>query len=142
MDEENREDEEFLSQYPELSHLFDSDYSIVEVGYDHSDNATRKDGRSLMLNMNDTFLYACADGQLFDPEDIPEILRIYDSYGSVGLICWAAVVRGYDPVVEYTEDQVYQNTWKVMYGDLKIKPTKEKGRWSKERLNLKPWVKK
>ena len=33
----NKLDEEFLSQYPELSPLIDCDYSLVDVGYDHDD---------------------------------------------------------------------------------------------------------
>lgn len=139
MDQEDKLDEEFLGQYPELLHLVEE--CFVDVGYDHDDHSEREDGRSLMLNMSDTFGYACGDGELFTSKDIPEILKIYDEYGDVGLTCWAAKHRGYDPVVEYTEDPVYQNTWKSMYGDLKIEPTVEKGRWSERKLNLKPWVK-
>ncbi len=139
MNKEIDEDEEFLNQYPELSYLVEK--YIVEVGFDHDDNSERGDGRSLMLNMNDTFMYACADGELFTSKDIPEILRVCDDHGWIGLICWAAKHRGYDPVVEYTEDSVYQEIWKTMYGDLKLESTKEEGRWSSKKLNLESWVK-
>jgi len=63
IDDEDKLDDEFLNQFPELLHLIEK--NIIEIGFDHSDDAKREDGRSLMLNMNDTFAYACADGALF-----------------------------------------------------------------------------
>ncbi len=146
--DEGDEGEEFLSQYPELSYLVEE--CIVFAGIDHQhgwseniDNPCKDQphGWVLCLNMNDTFMYACADAEEFTSKDIPEILKIHDDHGWIGLICWAAKHRGYDPVVEYTEDSVYQEIWKTMYGDLKLESTKEEGRWSSKKLNLEPWVK-
>ena len=95
--------------------------------------------------MNDTFFYASADSDEVKEEDILKIIKIYKEYGSVGLTCWCAVERDHEPCIEYTEDEVYQNTWRALYGDLKleINPMLEKDpdyRWgANSQLHLKPW---
>lgn len=98
------------------------------------------------LNMNDTFYYACGDGEKVERDEMEELIRIYEEWGSIGLTCWAAKKRGYDPCIEYTEDQVYIDTWRGLYGDLSVKQNpmledRPDYRWSNDKLNLKVWKK-
>lgn len=95
----------------------------------------------LCVNVNDTFCYACGDAEEVPKASLPEIAQIYRQHGGVGLICWAAKRRDLDPVVEYTEDPVYQATWKALYGEAKVEPSPfANERWSDEKLNLRPWT--
>lgn len=142
IDEDERIDQLFLSQWPEIAHC-----DWVMVGNNWSDDGKDYLGKILMLNMSDTFIYACADSEEFKPEDFPELLKIYEDWGDIGHICWAAKKRGYDPCVEYTEDKVYQDTWRGLYGDLKLEinvmlQTDPNYRWSNKKLDLKPHEKK
>lgn len=109
-------------------------------------------GKQLCISTGDTFMYACADGEDVPAEQVDEVLRIYKQWGPTGLVCWAAKQGGMDPVIEYTEDPVYQRTWTALYGDLKLKVNfqlevtegvKQFGptyRWSQRRLNLSEWT--
>lgn len=99
-------------------------------------------GKSLCLNMNDTFCYACGDAEVVKPEQCAEVAQVYKRWGPIGLVCWSAKQRNEDPVVEYTEDPVYQTTWKALYGDLKVQENycnKVDPRWSDRKLNLRAW---
>jgi hypothetical protein len=98
-----------------------------------------------VVNLSDTFTYACADGERIPPELLDEVVRIYREFGPVGCVCWAAARRNHEPVVEYTEDPVYQATWRALYGARVVGynlcnqiPGEE--RWSQDRLHLKPWA--
>lgn len=94
------------------------------------------------INLNDTFCYACGDAENVLPADMPEVINIYRRFGPIGCICWAAKRRDEAPVVEYTEDPVYQSTWKALYGDATVKPNgcnQVDPRWSDDRLCLEPW---
>jgi hypothetical protein len=81
-------------------------------------------GKSLCLNMGDTFVYACADAAEVRPEQLAEVADIYKRFGGYGLTCWAAKQRNEDPVIEITETPEYQETWKALYGDLKVEINK------------------
>jgi hypothetical protein len=99
-------------------------------------------GKVLCLNMSDTFCYACGDAEEVWPHRCAEVSEVYKRFGPIGLVCWSAQQRNEDPVVEYTEDPVYQQTWKALYGDLKVEANycnKVDPRWSDRKLNLKPW---
>lgn len=77
-------------------------------------------GKNLCLNMGDTFVYACADAAEMKPEQIAEVADIYKRFGGTGLVCWAAKQRNENPVVEVFERPEYQETWRSLYGDLKV----------------------
>src|SRR6266496_4803996 len=99
-------------------------------------------GKFLGLNMGDTFGYACSDSEEVKGGDLEEVVRIYKRYGPTGLICWASKQRNEAPVIEYTEDPVYQATWKAFYGDLSVEENfcnRSDPRWSDSKLNLAPW---
>jgi hypothetical protein len=49
----------------------------------------RRDGTTLWINFNDTWAWACADGEVVTPEDVPEVARLFRSWGWAGLLYWA-----------------------------------------------------
>jgi len=57
-----------------------------------------RDCHYLILNMNDTFGYACADSEQMDASDVEEILHTYQKYGSATLIAYASVKTGDLPI--------------------------------------------
>jgi hypothetical protein len=132
----DKEEANFIRKYPQLEPLFKDD--AICLGYDHDGEETED---KLAIPINDTFAYATADCELFEESDIPEILNIYNAHGWIGLICWVANKIDEDPVIEYTEDPLYQEIWKAIYGDKKLKPNycnTGTPRWSKDKLDLKP----
>jgi hypothetical protein len=56
-------------------------------------------GERLLLNLNDTFHYACADCEVVPPEEYAELKRLMVRYGQCGDTYWAATKRGYDPEI-------------------------------------------
>lgn len=100
------------------------------------------DAGSPALNMSDTFAYACGESELVPADALLEVIGIYRSFGWVGCICWVAKRRNEDPVIEYTEDPVYRETWAALYGGLELEPNHcnlTDPRWSDERLDLPRW---
>lgn len=142
------EEREWLkTQPPEAAYMIQEDVAFVGCDHQHEWKGVdsckgQPHGMNLCLAMSDTFSYACADAEPVSNEELPEVVSVYKRYGHVGLICWSAKKRNEDPVIEYTEDPVYQQTWQALYGDLKVEAnycnTKDP-RWSSKRLNLKPW---
>lgn len=59
--------------------------------------AVRDDKTSLWLNVNDTFYYA-ADGEDFEPGDLPKLNELYEKYGWQGIIAWVAKKRNMEPL--------------------------------------------
>src|SRR5579871_3957629 len=94
-------DDEILADMRRTNTLFDEDGSPT-------------------LNMNDTFAYASGDAERVPPEAMGEVIDIYRRFGWVGCICWAAMRRNEDPVIEYTEDPVYRATWAALFGDTRV----------------------
>ena len=47
----------------------------------------------LVINMNDCFAWACAEGCDMEPDDIPIFLPIYEKYGFEALLAYAYLVR-------------------------------------------------
>lgn len=87
---EKRIEEEGISD--ELSLLL-----IADVGWLH-------DGK-FFLNMNDTFLYACADSEEVTEEEIKDVAGFFANYGYKGLTYWVARKRGFDPdIPRYKND--------------------------------------
>lgn len=126
-----------------MAHPIEAIAKLVEadVLFDDSDFGDGT-GNKVFVNLNDTFAYACSDAEEIPNDQLEEIVRIYKRWGDVGLICWTARQRNEDPVVEYTEDPVYQETWKALYGDLKVQLNfcnQRDPRWSDRKLNLKKW---
>jgi hypothetical protein len=113
---------------PEAAYLVDAE--AAWIGCDHMGHdwpagvknpcAGKPHSKSLALLMSDTFAYACADAEDVKPEQCAEVADIHKRFPSWGLVCWAAKQRNEDPVIEVTERPEYQETWKALYGDLKV----------------------
>lgn len=50
----------------------------------------------LVLNMNDTFGFACADAEEMPTYDLKHVVPLYQQYGNDALTAYAAVKRGCD----------------------------------------------
>lgn len=46
------------------------------------------------LNMNDTWAWACADGEYVPDEDLPEVARLFWQYGHCGILYWVSERTG------------------------------------------------
>jgi hypothetical protein len=71
---------------------------IADVGW-------MQDGK-FVLNMNDTFWYACADAEEVSEGEIKEVARLFATYGYKGLTYWVAKKRGDDPDIPKYKAQV------------------------------------
>jgi hypothetical protein len=60
---------------------------------------------TIWLVMNDTFDYACADGEYIPIDQLPTVLRMWVEYGHDGLTAWAARQRGEQPLRELLTDK-------------------------------------
>lgn len=140
------------TQPPEAAYLMSVNVAFIGTHHEHEwsrevkfeDNCKDKQHWPILcVNVNDTFAYACGDAEEVKPERLAEVVDIYKRFGPTGLVCWAAVQRNEDPVVEFTEDPEYQKTWKALYGELQVNPNefnKVDPRWSNDKLNLQPWT--
>lgn len=46
------------------------------------------------INLNDTFGWACADGEEVTHDDVIEVARLFRDYGRCGLLYWVSEKRG------------------------------------------------
>lgn len=73
------------------------------------EQVSENDQCQLALNMNDVFVFACADCEPFEYEIAPELKRIAQEKGWAGLIKWVSEKRGklpIRPLIDYTPDQI------------------------------------
>lgn len=61
----------------------------------------------MLLNMGDTFEYATADAEEVPVDAIVKVAHVALDYGTQGLIAWAAMRRGYEPLAE-VRDELYK----------------------------------
>jgi hypothetical protein len=66
-------------------------FALLDLGW--------AEGDKYILNMNDTFHYACADAEEVSKEEAPEVARLFKAHGYKGLDYWVAEKRGYDPEI-------------------------------------------
>ena len=90
---------EIFKQFDIMSKGVDEDLALLllaDVGWLR--------GKDLMLNMNDTFHYACSDSEIVESFEFKEVARLFKTYGGKGIDYWVAKKRGYDPEIsEYKE---------------------------------------
>ena len=55
--------------------------------------------------MNDTFAYACSDGEELPLDDLPTVLQLWREFKWSGLIAWAAQRRGIEPIGPHRGEQ-------------------------------------
>jgi hypothetical protein len=60
----------------------------------------------ILLNMSDTFHYACADCEPVTHEEAKEVVRLFEKHGVKGVDYWVAEKRGYDPKIPKYCDRV------------------------------------
>lgn len=48
-----------------------------------------------MLNMNDVWGWATADGEYVEDEELPEVARLFWDYGWCGILYWVSEKRGH-----------------------------------------------
>lgn len=51
------------------------------------------DDGKLLLNMNDTWAWACADAEEVPADQLPEVARLFRRYGHCGLLYWVTTRR-------------------------------------------------
>jgi hypothetical protein len=73
--------------------------SLADVGYFDEEYG-------FMLNMNDTFHYACSDCEEVSEEEAKEVVRLFCTHGYKGLEYWVAEKRGYDPEIPHYLERV------------------------------------
>jgi len=62
-------------------------------GKDDDDGVEGKDWAQT-LNMNDTWAWACADGQYVPDEELPLLAELFWRYGHCGVLYWVSQRRG------------------------------------------------
>ena len=68
---------------------------------DEDDEATgheRDKKWNQMLNLNDTFFWACADAEYVSDEELPEVASLFFRYGWCGILYWVNLKRGSERV--------------------------------------------
>jgi hypothetical protein len=85
--------EEIPEEHQEIVKLFlEQDIAFISF----NENRTV----SFNLLMNDTFCYACADGEEVTINELSVVKEMYQTFGSSGLTAWVAIKRNEEPVRE------------------------------------------
>lgn len=50
------------------------------------------------VNLNDTFAYACADGERLDDSEIDRLIAAHKQWGYDGVVAWASLIRKCEPI--------------------------------------------
>jgi hypothetical protein len=72
--------------------------SLIDAGW--------AEGDKYILNMNDTFHYACADAEEVTKEEAKEVVELFKQHGWKGIDYWVAKKRGYDPEIPRYKERV------------------------------------
>jgi len=67
-------------------------YSADLFFYDEEDEEDEFD--KPMLNMNDVWGWACADGEFVEEDEFAELARLFRRYGWCGVLYWVSKKRG------------------------------------------------
>lgn len=52
----------------------------------------------IVMSLNDTFFWACADCEIVPDEEVEAVARLFRRYGGCGLYFWAAKKQGHEKV--------------------------------------------
>ena len=64
------------------------------------------------LGCNDTFYFACADGEDFEEKDMDLIIEAYKKFGYHGIDAWIAIKRGIDVLEQrITPEYIAAKEW-------------------------------
>ena len=64
--------------------------TLAEVFFDTDDEDSKL---SQTLNMNDTWAWACSDGEYVPDEELPEVAGLFVRYGWAGILYWVSERR-------------------------------------------------
>jgi hypothetical protein len=59
-----------------------------------------EDSFFIIINLSDTFYYACADSEKIEGEDYIELIPLIEKYGYYAEVAYCAIKRGHDPQVK------------------------------------------
>lgn len=62
----------------------------VFFGVDEDDEDSSDEKWNQTLNMNDTWAWACADGEYVPDEELPRVAELFWRYGNCGILFWAS----------------------------------------------------
>lgn len=54
---------------------------------------------AVVINMNDTFYYACADSSTIDVQELEDLEPVIEKYGDDAFTAYEALRRGHDPQI-------------------------------------------
>lgn len=76
--------------------------TIFFSSYDEERHEWRADMEfySPVVCLNDTFAYACADGELLPDDQIDSLIDMHKRFGHDGVVAWAAHRRGREPIAK------------------------------------------
>jgi len=69
---------------------------------------------TLCLNMNDTFYWACADGEEITAADAVAVHDVAQEFGTDGVTAWAAHRRGMHPIDPIRQRGRYQQAYAAL----------------------------
>ena len=67
---------------------------------DLQEHMASRGGWIALINLSDTFGYACADAERLAPGQAHEVRAYYEEYGWSGVIAWVSVKRNQEPLEE------------------------------------------
>lgn len=101
-----------LTQYSQLQDWTPEQYEAIKylVDKNHLFNPVADDLEPpvLLLNMNDMFAWACADGEEITPQEAIEVADAVKQIGSYGDLLWTCKKRGGEPQNAITRRPEYQ----------------------------------
>lgn len=65
---------------------------------DYLELSMQEDGIKMWTVLNDTFSYACADGESVEMNEIPVFYEMSEKYGYDGIVAWASNKTGATPI--------------------------------------------
>lgn len=77
-------------------------------------NILTNDAHWVVINMNDTFYYACADLSEINAEDFVQLLPYRKKYGFDAFIAYEAIKRGHDPKIDQNNTKNMQKVKKIL----------------------------
>jgi len=72
----------------------------------------------IQINLNDTFCFACADCEELPIQELPVAFRAWKAHEHWGLVAWAAMRRGMEPIEELLDLLDYREKYKAAFAFL------------------------
>lgn len=69
-----------------------------------------------VINVSDTFYYACADAEGMKVSDAAELQHIFEQYGWDGIVAWVAIKRDEQPLAQL-QTLKYSEAYKHLKGN-------------------------